>query len=393
MQKVITVNLNGAAYQLEESAYGALVAYLDRASATLADNPDRAEIMADLEQAIADKCQRHLGAHKNVIASAEIDEVLKEMGPVDPPAGEAADAGDASSNSRDDAHAGAAPKRLYQIREGAMFSGVCTGLAAYFNIDVTIVRIVFVILAIATQGIWVLVYLILMFVIPHADTSEERAAAHGLPFNARELIDRARQNLREGQTWGRRHWQQSRARHEARRARARERRRWRQAERDRQYQWWTPPPRPPMGYAAHVGLGLLMPLFVLVSVVGLLALAFVVVSLVNTHAVLGWTLPPDIPVWAALLGAFVLYLMVMAPFHAARHAARQTYGWYAAWDGLLWLAVIGVMIWIASTHGPEIRDVLRRFFQNLPDVWHGLQRSTDSLLNAGTRVGLRLRAL
>jgi phage shock protein PspC (stress-responsive transcriptional regulator) len=393
MQKVITVNLNGAAYQLEESAYGALVAYLDRASATLADNPDRAEIMADLEQAIADKCQRHLGAHKNVIASAEIDEVLKEMGPVDPPAGEAADAGDASSNSRDDAHAGAAPKRLYQIREGAMFSGVCTGLAAYFNIDVTIVRIVFVILAIATQGIWVLVYLILMFVIPHADTSEERAAAHGLPFNARELIDRARQNLREGQTWGRRHWQQSRARPEARRARARERRRWRQAERDRQYQWWTPPPRPPMGYAAHVGLGLLMPLFVLVSVVGLLALAFVVVSLVNTHAVLGWTLPPDIPVWAALLGAFVLYLMVMAPFHAARHAARQTYGWYAAWDGLLWLAVIGVMIWIASTHGPEIRDVLRRFFQNLPDVWHGLQRSTDSLLDAGARAGVRPRAL
>jgi phage shock protein PspC (stress-responsive transcriptional regulator) len=393
MQKVITVNLNGAAYQLEESAYGALVAYLDRASATLADNPDRAEIMADLEQAIADKCQRHLGAHKNVIASAEIDEVLKEMGPVDPPAGEAADAGDASSNSRDDAHAGAAPKRLYQIREGAMFSGVCTGLAAYFNIDVTIVRIVFVILAIATQGSCVLVYLILMFVLPHADTSEERAAAHGLPFNARELIDRARQNLREGQTWGRRHWQQSRARHEARRARARERRRWRQAERDRQYQWWTPPPRPPMGYAAHVGLGLLMPLFVLVSVVGLLALAFVVVSLVNTHAVLGWTLPPDIPVWAALLGAFVLYLMVMAPFHAARHAARQTYGWYAAWDGLLWLAVIGVMIWIASTHGPEIRDVLRRFFQNLPDVWHGLQRSTDSLLDAGARAGVRPRAL
>jgi hypothetical protein len=148
-----------------------------------------------------------------------------------------------------------------------------------------------------------------------------------------------------------------------------------------------------MGYAAHVGLGLLMPLFVLVSVAGLLALAFVVVSLVNAHAVLGWPLPPDIPVWAALLGAFVLYLMVMAPFHAARHAARQTYGWYAAWDGLLWLAVIGVMIWIASTHGPEIRDVLRRFFQNLPDVWHELRRSTDSLLNAGTRVGLRLRAL
>jgi phage shock protein PspC (stress-responsive transcriptional regulator) len=393
MQKVITVNLNGAAYQLEETAYGALVAYLDRASAALADNPDRAEIMADLEQAIAEKCQRHLGPHKNVVLSAEIDDVLKEMGPVDPPAGESAEAGEASSTPRDDAFTGAVPKRLYQIREGAMFSGVCTGLAAYFNIDVTIVRIVFVLLAIATQGIWVLVYLILMFVIPHADTSEERAAAHGLPFNARELIDRARQNLRDGQTWGRRRWQESRLRHEARRARARARRHWRQTMRDQAYAWWTPPAPPPMGYGAHVGLGLLMPLFVLVSVAGLAALAFIVVSLVNSGTVLGWTLPPDIPVWAAILCAFVVYLIVMAPFHAARQAARYTYGWYAAWDGLIWLAVIGVMIWIASTHGPEIRDVLRRFFQNLPNVWHGLQRSADALFDAGTRLGGRLKAL
>jgi hypothetical protein len=163
--------------------------------------------------------------------------------------------------------------------------------------------------------------------------------------------------------------------------------------RDQAYAWWTPPPHPPMGYAAHVGLGLLMPIFVLLSVAGLAALAFVVISLVNTRAVLGWTLPPDIPVWAALFGAFILYVMVMAPFQAARHAARYRYGWYAAWDGLLWLAVVGVMIWIASTHGPEIREVLRRFFQHLPEVWHGLQRSADALFDAGARLGVRLRAL
>ena len=32
-------------------------------------------------------------------------------------------------------------KPLYKIREGRIISGVCAGLAEYFNIDVNIVRI------------------------------------------------------------------------------------------------------------------------------------------------------------------------------------------------------------------------------------------------------------
>jgi len=47
MQKVITINLNGRAYQLDESAYEALRAYLNAAETQLKDNPDRAEILRD----------------------------------------------------------------------------------------------------------------------------------------------------------------------------------------------------------------------------------------------------------------------------------------------------------------------------------------------------------
>jgi CHASE3 domain sensor protein len=83
MHKVVTINLNGQAYQFDEDAYEAIHAYLDRAEAQLHDNPDRAEILADLEQAIADKCRRYLNAHKTVIAAGEIRQVLEEMGPVE----------------------------------------------------------------------------------------------------------------------------------------------------------------------------------------------------------------------------------------------------------------------------------------------------------------------
>src|SRR5579884_2774607 len=92
MRTVITISLNGNAYQLDAAGYEALRAYLQVAEQRLAGNPDQWEILADLEQAIADKCGRYLGPHKNVVSSEEIAEVLREMGPVDGGA-EAAGAG------------------------------------------------------------------------------------------------------------------------------------------------------------------------------------------------------------------------------------------------------------------------------------------------------------
>ena len=50
MQRVITINLNGSAYQLDEQGYDALRMYLDHAAAELGGNPDTSEILRDLEQ-------------------------------------------------------------------------------------------------------------------------------------------------------------------------------------------------------------------------------------------------------------------------------------------------------------------------------------------------------
>src|SRR6185503_1447822 len=96
MQKVSTINLNGNAYQIEEAGYGALVGSLDGAQRQLRENPDRMEIIADLEQAIADKCVRFLKPQKTVVTSSEVEQIIKEMGPV-----EAATAGESSGETGD----------------------------------------------------------------------------------------------------------------------------------------------------------------------------------------------------------------------------------------------------------------------------------------------------
>src|SRR5580704_16419674 len=267
MNTVIIINLNGNAFHLEEPGFQSLRAYLERAHAQLKDNPDKTEIMADLEQAIADKCGRFLRPHKNVLSAAEIDEVLKEMGPVQSEGAADAAAGAGASNppnaeSKSGAAAGAAPKRLYQIREGAIISGVCAGLAAYLNIDVTIVRIAFVLLTLLTTGIWILVYLVMMLVVPYANTGEEHAAAAGAPFNAQEVIDRAKKHyaeFKDSKEW-RRHWRQ-------------QRREWRRRWHDGAYWWAHNLQRNVQQFSAHPAYGaqlvagLLIPFLAILSAV------------------------------------------------------------------------------------------------------------------------------
>ena len=207
MQKVISINLNGNAYQLDESGYDALREYLARAEHELEANPDRAEIMADLEQAIADKCRKFLGPHKSVVNSSEVEQIVKEMGPIDVAAGEdAGGSADAAADGKQKARTEPPPKRLYRNPDGAMIAGVCNGLAAYFGIDVTFIRVAFVLSALLTKGVGIMAYVVMMFVIPEARTPEERASAGGAPFNAKDVIDRAKTQYAEGTRQWRRHW-------------------------------------------------------------------------------------------------------------------------------------------------------------------------------------------
>jgi phage shock protein PspC (stress-responsive transcriptional regulator) len=56
-------------------------------------------------------------------------------------------------------------KRLYRRREGRIVAGVCTGLADYFHVDVTLVRLLFAVFTIA-WGFGALVYVIAWAIVP-----------------------------------------------------------------------------------------------------------------------------------------------------------------------------------------------------------------------------------
>lgn len=56
-------------------------------------------------------------------------------------------------------------KKLYRIRTGRKILGVCGGLANYFDIDPTIVRVVFALIGLF-WGAGILAYFIMALVIP-----------------------------------------------------------------------------------------------------------------------------------------------------------------------------------------------------------------------------------
>lgn len=57
-------------------------------------------------------------------------------------------------------------KKLYRSSVDKMICGVCGGLAEYFNVDSTIVRLAAVVLACVSLGTCVLAYIVAAIIIP-----------------------------------------------------------------------------------------------------------------------------------------------------------------------------------------------------------------------------------
>lgn len=361
MQKVVSISLNGIAYQLEELGYQQLRDYLERAEARLRESPDRAEIMADLEQAIGEKCSRVLSPHKTVVSGAEINGILQEMGPVETAEEEkAADAAFDTLGAAGTTSSIPSPeprKRLFKIREGAMFGGVCNGIAAYMGVDVTWVRIAAVLITLFTSGVVVLVYLGLMFIVPYADTSEDRAAAFGAPFSTQEFIGRAKKKPEDHGEYDR--W----------------RREWRRQQRHWQRQWnhmsahmssqmrqasaqASPYVSQGLSTGGRVAMAVFLPIAALIGAVVFVVFVIALVSLIAQQTIFGWDLPYGMPLWVGVIGLVILYTLVTIPIRLIRYGGQSAAshpGW-SALHTVLWIGFTLGLLWLAYTFIPGISE-------------------------------------
>ena len=189
MKKTVSINIKGINFIIEEDAYELLQDYLKRLETTLKNEDGSQEIIEDVEIRIAEICSAKIDDGKAVIEKEDIQEILATLGnPEDYIEGEDEENTNYSTrNNQNDAD-----RRLFRDVENATIAGVCSGIANFFNIDVVIVRAIFVVFFFSGFGF--LLYVILWFIVPQTRNTIDRLRMKGKPITVetvREEVEAA----------------------------------------------------------------------------------------------------------------------------------------------------------------------------------------------------------
>lgn len=174
MKKVINVGIGGRSFTIDEDAFEALDKYLCKFRSRVNMGIDTKEVMNDLEDRIADIFAESL--HEGSVVSIKlVNDVIERLGmPDDNEYKE-----NNNFNNYNDMEE-KATKRYYRNSDDKVIAGICSGFAAYFNLDVVLVRVIFVILLLCgSAGFWL--YIILWLVAPLAVTAKQKCELRGLP--------------------------------------------------------------------------------------------------------------------------------------------------------------------------------------------------------------------
>lgn len=219
MNEVKRCSIGGISFTLEQNAYDALSTYIDTLKAAYKDDPDGEEILADIEARIAELILSTQSA-EGVVARPLIDNIIKQLGTPSEIDDEKAEQSAPRNAEHTDLNGNPRiPRRLYRDLANSKLGGVCAGLAKYFDVDPTWVRLTMfapLIFSLVGQlnildwyfiykisslmgnlfGLLVIGYIIMWFSVPAASSARqkleqqgERVTAQGIKANTQAAPD------------------------------------------------------------------------------------------------------------------------------------------------------------------------------------------------------------
>ncbi|MFA6106329.1 MAG: DUF2807 domain-containing protein [Patescibacteria group bacterium] len=197
MNKTITITLNGIIFHIEEEAFFKLKEYLESVRNRLGADADKDEVMADIEASIAEKFTAKVSAAKQVITANDVADLIKVMGTVedfDEELRTGEKAGGEKETSGEKTKEEKKLKKLFRDPDDVIIAGVCSGIAVYFGIDPLIVRLIFF-ASIFFGGTGIIAYLILLFLVPKAQTSAQKLEMRGDPVTLAAIEQAVRENV------------------------------------------------------------------------------------------------------------------------------------------------------------------------------------------------------
>lgn len=158
MKETVNVNIGSVAFTLDDDAYRTLKLYLKRIENRLPEGDK--DTLGDIERRIAELLGEKLYSPQQVVTITEVEAAMQQIGsPETFGVAREADPTEEDQNERK------VRQKLYRPRVNRSIAGVCSGLAEYFGIDTTLLRLItFMLILFGGLSIWI--YVILWIVIP-----------------------------------------------------------------------------------------------------------------------------------------------------------------------------------------------------------------------------------
>lgn len=176
MKQVININFQGRVVPIEVTAFDLLKSYTESLNRHFANEEGKEEIINDIESRIGELFQEKITKGATCITEDDVNAIINTMGR--PEEFEAMDdtqshSSASSSSGQEQANTStsfAGNKKLFRDENDKVLGGVCSGLANYFNIDVVVARIIFVVLLFS--GIGFLTYIIMWIAVPSSASTQ-----------------------------------------------------------------------------------------------------------------------------------------------------------------------------------------------------------------------------
>jgi len=191
MTKTIDISLGGVLFHLEEAAYYKLKKYLQAVRRSLPVDDDVDEVMNEIEARIAELLLQKQATNQQVINDKQIDEVIAVMGQPEDFEEEPIQGQFTATHH--------VKKALFRDMDRSMIAGVAAGLAHYIGLDITLMRLIFVVLFFVTHGSFFLIYLLLWIVMPKAKTAADKLRMTGEKANLDNIVDKVTSDEPGGQ--------------------------------------------------------------------------------------------------------------------------------------------------------------------------------------------------
>jgi phage shock protein PspC (stress-responsive transcriptional regulator) len=186
MKITVSINLGGYSFNIDEDAYAELKRYLKNLELHFAGEESSSEILSDIETRMAELFRTKLTNYKQVIDIGDVRQVILVLGTPE-------DISDSDGPTIRDKFSSPGYHRMYRDTDHRVIGGVCAGIAAYWDMEIWVVRLIFFILAM--MGVGILIYLILYIAIPEARTTAEKISMKGNPVNIHNIKDSVKQEF------------------------------------------------------------------------------------------------------------------------------------------------------------------------------------------------------